>query len=337
VSALMLSWSTTATTTAVAPTADRVWYVPNPGSLDLQRMFERPEEWAHARALIDVFQFTQQHTYRTPDAVTGPNFYDPLVRAGAFRALAQWKKKIALGVGAVKPQYCTADATGMQKAIAETSDAVNAIRAGGGPVSYLLMDEPFLSGRLPECGGPGLGQTADRLRTYMTAVGGAFPDTRIGLIEAYPSFSADEFASMLALLQQRGVLPAFLQLDVDLLAVPRSRRDLTADVRRMHQLCIEYGIPFGLILWGYNGDADALFARDANTLADAFRVAFPTWADLPDQLVVQSWAESSTGQRITPSNLPEDRPYTLTNILWQQYRRFRGETAAGTLGSAVPR
>ena len=33
---------------------DRVWYVPNPGTLDLLRMFEHPEEWTRARQLIAV-------------------------------------------------------------------------------------------------------------------------------------------------------------------------------------------------------------------------------------------------------------------------------------------
>ncbi len=37
--------------------ADRIWFGPAPGALDYRELFERPEEWARARALVNVFQF----------------------------------------------------------------------------------------------------------------------------------------------------------------------------------------------------------------------------------------------------------------------------------------
>src|SRR5690242_2034774 len=65
----------------------QLWFSPNPGSLDLLRMFEQPEEWARARGLTSVFNFTQQHTFNTALPVVGPNSYAALVRVGAFRQL----------------------------------------------------------------------------------------------------------------------------------------------------------------------------------------------------------------------------------------------------------
>jgi hypothetical protein len=316
--------------------ADRVWYVPNPGSLDLLRMFEHPEEWRTAAKLIDVFQFTQQHTFAAPDSTFAPNSYDALVRVDAFRTLMRWGKHIALGVGAVKPFFCTPDASGMQRSLQETLKAVQAIEAAHGTVTYLLMDEPFLSGRAPVCDGPNLPATADRLRPYVTGVRAAFPALQIGLIEAYPSFVPAEFSQMLSSMSDRGIDPAFLQLDIDIRAVPRSGRDLTADLRELKRICEARGVPFGIILWGYNGEADALFAQDLHTLGQAVFKAFPAWSEFPQQFVVESWAVSSTGLAITPANLPETRAHTLTNILLNEYRFFRSATGPPT-GIAVPR
>lgn len=323
-------------TATAKPSTDGIWLVPNPGSLDLLRMFEHPEEWTRSRQLMQVFQFTQQHTYATPDAIVGPNSYDALVRAGVFAALTKWGKKIALGVGAVKEFYCTDDSSGMDTAIALSEAAIRAVNAAQGQVGYLAMDEPFLSGRAVRCGGPDLAPTADRLQTFMSSVRRVFPSVQIGLIEAYPSFAPDDFGRMLDLMTARGVRPAFVQLDVDIRAV-RPPRDLTADLRQIRSIVAAAGIPFGLIVWGYNGDADALFARDAYTLANAFAKAFPTWQDMPEQLSIQSWSPSTTGLLITPSNLPESRPYTLTNILLDLYRRFRGGNPASAVDVAIPR
>jgi len=316
--------------------SDGIWYVPNPGSMDLLRMFEHPEEWSRSRQLIHVFQFTQQHTFTPPDPIVGPNYYDALVRAGVFAKLTQWGKQIALGVGAVKEFYCTNDSSGMDTSIRRSADAIRAVTAAQGRVSFLAMDEPFLSGRAPQCGGPDLEPTADRLQTYVTSIKRDFPSVQIGLIEAYPSFSPDDFRNMLDLLGARGIRLAFVQLDVDIRAV-RPPRDLTADVRAIRSVVADRGIPFGLIIWGYNGDSNALFARDAHVLEDAFIQAFPTWSEMPEQISIQSWSPSATGLLLTPSNLPESQPYTLTAILLDVYRRLRGGTPARGTDTAVPR
>jgi hypothetical protein len=303
---------------------DRVWYVPNPGTVDLLRMFEHPEEWTRARQLINVFQFTQQHTF-TSDAIIGPNTYQALVRVDAFRKLTRWGKKTALGVGAVKEFYCTADASGMNAAIDGTLKAVAAVKAAGGAVYYLAMDEPFVSGRSKTCGGPALEPTADRLRTYMTAVQSALPRVRIGLIEAYPFSSADDIERMLDLMVARGVSPAFLRMDVDWHALHEG--EFQRDMRRLQASAHSRGLAFGIIITGYNGNADPLFAVDAYGIANLMLATFPDWKSMPDQIILDSWVQSSSGLNITPSNLPEDRAYSGTNLLLNLYRRLRGHYA----------
>jgi hypothetical protein len=320
---------------AVLPVnADRIWFTPVPGAVDYRRLFEHPEEWDRARSVIRVFKFYQQHTQTPAPSIVGPNSYDALVRAGAFRALSKWGIKTALEVGAVKAFWCTPDASGMQASIRATLDSVKAVQDAGGNVAYLAMDEPWVSGRQRACGGPALEPTADRLQTYMSAVRAAHQSIRLGLIEAYPFSSAAEVERMLVLLRERGVAPAFLHLDVDWHALKPGQ--FAAEVPRIAATVRARGIPFGIIIWGYNGDADPLFASEAADVANLVAQTFQTWEQMPDQIVFQSWAVSQSGLLITPSLLPEERLYTHTNLLWDLFRRLLG-SMGGNTGRAVPR
>lgn len=313
-----------------------IWFCPGPGTLDYPHLFDRPDQWRHAREAVSVFKFYQQHTSSVSDAVNGPNTYDALVRAGAFSKVIAWGKKIALEVGAVKEFYCTPDASGMNRAIADTLASVHAVERAGGKVSYLAMDDPFAAGRAAVCGGPALQPTADRIATYVSGVRAAGVSASIGMIEAYPFSSEPQIETMLELLRARAAAPAFLHMDIDLNAIRVFKVDMTGDLRRLKALCAAQNLPFGVIIWGNNGDADALYASDAGKLLNAVAEAFPTSSDLPDQIIVQSWAESRTGLRITPTNLPEDVAFTHTNLLWEFFRRLRGMTGAAN-GTATPR
>ncbi len=302
---------------------DRVWLAPAPGSLDYTRLFLAPGEWPDALRVVDVFKFYQQHTVSPPDAIVGPNTYDRLAQAGVFRTVTHgWRKKIALEVAAVKEFYCTPDGRGMQEAIEATLASVRAVQRGGGIVSYLAMDEPFLAGLSPQCGGPALVATADRLAVYMRGVGRVYPGIRVGLIEAYPSFTPDQLIEMAALMRARGLPLAFLHADIDLRGLRSGRDDIRGDLRRLSAAMAAVKLPFGIIVWGENGDADALFAADAMRLEAAVEEAFPRWDVVPPQLIVQSWAESSTGLRITPANLPQGRADSLTGLLLRVYLRL---------------
>jgi hypothetical protein len=310
--------------------ADRLWFCPSPGSIDYLQLFENPDGWPLARQLISVFKFYQQHTQTPAPDIVGPNTYDALARAGAFRLLGEWKKKIAIEAGAVKEFYCTPDASGMNESIANTVASIRSVQAAGGAVSYLSMDDPFASGQAPVCGGPALEPTADRIATYVQGVHGAYPAVQIGFSEAFPLTSEPNLERALDLLIGRGVTPAFLHADVDSRALTKAGADFTRDMRALRQACRARGVAFGIIAWGYNGDADALYAADVGYMADEIAKAFPTWLDMPDNLVVQSWAVSSTGLLITPSNLPESQLYTHTSLLRELWHQFRGQTGPPT-------
>jgi hypothetical protein len=309
------------------------WLSPGPGTLDYARLFEHPEEWPLAREVMSVFKFYQQHTQVPADPIVGPNSYDALVRAEAFSRLMQWKKKIAIEVGAVKEFYCTPDASGMRQAIAASVAAIQAVERAGGVVTYLAMDEPFVSGRAPVCGGPALEPTADRVATYVSGVQSARPSVQIGLIEAYPFSSAEAIENMLTLLSSRGFTPAFLHMDVDWhLSGPDA---LKRDMKRLQAFSGPRHVPFGIIITGYNGDADSLYAEDAGALTELTAETFGQWNAMPDHIILQSWVESRTGLRITPNNLPETQQYSHTQMLFGVLRRLRAGGAA--TGTAIPR
>ncbi len=330
--------SLTLTGRAATPVPDRMWFCPGPGTVDYIRLFEHPEEWRHARQLIQVFKFYQQHTQMPPDPIVGPNSYDALVRAGAFQALTKWGKTIALEVAAVKDYYCTPDASGMNAAIAGTVASAGSVARAGGTVTYLTMDDPFAAGRAPVCGGPALEPTADRVATYVKGVRAALPAVQVGWIEAYPFSSAEAIESMMAMLAARGALPAFIHMDVDMPFLVRTARtgDFVRDMRRLGQAASARSMQFGVIIWGSNGDADVLYTLDAERIVGALSETYPSWDAMPDHLIVQSWAESSTHLRITPTNLPETALYTHTNLLWDAFRRLRWQTGPST-GVAVTR
>jgi len=322
-----------ARTRSASPT-DRIWFCPGPGTLDYLSLFENPDQWRNARAVMSVFKFYQQHTRMPPEPIVGPNNYDALVRAGAFRMLQSWGKKTAIEVAAVKEYYCTPDGSGMAAAVTASIQSIHAVENAGGSVTYLAMDEPFVSGRLAVCGGPALEPTADRVATYVAGVRAAFPNVRIGLIEAYPFSTADALARVLVLLKDRNATPAFLHMDVDWHLAGSDA--FVRDMAKLKSASAGAGIPFGIIITGYNGDSDSLYAKDAYGISELVVRTFSSWTAMPDQLVLQSWAVSSSGLLVTPSNLPEGTRYTHTNMLADIYRRLRGANGPAT-GVAVPK
>jgi hypothetical protein len=298
-------------------------------------MFEHPEDWANARQLMDVYNITQQHTFEVPVPIVGPNTYHALVQVDAFRKLVRWHKKLSIGVGVVKDVYCTGDSTGMERAVSESTTAIEAVRAAGGTVDYLSMDEPWVSGREKKCGGPALEPTADNVAFYMAGVNRAYPSIKIGLIEAYPFSDANQIERMLDLLHARNVPPAFLHMDVDWHSLKPG--EFVRDMRRLQAACQSRQVAFGIILTGYDGDADALFALDVMGIAHQMAEAFLQWSDMPNHIMLDSWVQTGTGLNITPSNLPESRRYTHTYMLLDLYRYLRGVDGTVPLGTAVPR
>ena len=322
--AIALSLAIVTTNAAPWPwPGDRIWFTPGPGTIDMLRLFEAPDEWPLARQTIDVFKFYEGQTLTAGTPGDGPNRYDAFVRADAFRKLLRWGKRIAIEAPAVKEQFCTADDSGMKAAVDATLESIRNVRAGGGVVTYVAMDEPFAGGLVRRCGGVDFSTTADRLAVYIPAVRRAFPGIRVGLIEPYPLFNPSQFAEMLRLLRDRGQSVDFLHIDPSQPTTEVAHEAFSRDLIHLAELATEYRIPYGVILWGADSDADAIYGASALKSADALAHTFRSWDVMPEHVIIQSWALSSTGQFITPSNLPESSSYTHTWLVNQIYQMLR--------------
>ena len=76
--------------------AQQVWISPpaSENGQSLRALFEHPDEWRETRSLVDVLFYT--------DLNFNKQFQDDELRAW-FTQLQQWKIKLAMEVGAVKP------------------------------------------------------------------------------------------------------------------------------------------------------------------------------------------------------------------------------------------
>jgi len=296
------------------PDPPRVWFTPGPGTLDMLRLFEMPDEWAEARARISVFKFYRSQLLDEPDPMVGPNTYDALRRVDALRTITRvWQKRIAIEVSAVKDFTCTDDMSGTDGEIRRALEAIRAVRAAGGEVAYLALDEPFTATvQSPRCGGRDLGPTLDRLERFFAGVRLGAPRVQIGLIEQFPTSSGAEVLDDVRLMIARGIRPAFFHLDADLNALPKGSGRFEREIPALADALEAEGVPFGVIFFGHDGDSDERYTKDALAYVRRAAKALPR---LPRDIVFQSWARSKAGRWVTPRNLPEWAPDSHTALV----------------------
>ncbi len=305
-----------------------VWFSPAPASLDFRDLFfdERSNPavaWPQARDAVDVFKFYAAQLLDQHDQA-GSNTYGSLADVRAFLKLVGWRKEIALEVAAIKGYSCdTAEGVATLASV-----LIERVQADDAWVTWLALDEPFLSAfyecRISEDRAAGL--VAD----FITRVKARHPKVKVGLIEAYPTFSVDQIARFVQSLAERRTPLAFLHLDVDMAAVRTAPAgaapDVVADLRALDRFAAAQRLPFGFIVWGSAGTSDRDYFESAvNDGLDTLRQAFGTWAGMPDHLIFQSWTADPAGRSIVPPNLPERTPYTHTFLVDFGLRCLRGQ------------
>lgn len=303
--------------------AAEVWFTPNPESPDFLDLFKKPSLWSKARSQVSVIKLgPQQSGSNNP---TSTNTLAELKAVNAFRLLSQWGIKLAIEVPALKPWDCDG-----QKAAKMTLQLVENIRRAGGEVSYLSMDEPYVSG-IVFCKDT-MEAAAAKTARYMKEIERNEPQLQVGDIEVYPYFRIDQLKAWLTALEKNGVRPANFHLDVNVHRFDLSPDiNLTADLRSLRAYLNSRKIPFGIIFWsGYNPEPTdrAYFDR---TMSWTKRVHAAI--GIPDQVIIQSWVIRSSprctdtdpscypnklhctsedpagcGRPTVPINLPENAP-----------------------------
>jgi hypothetical protein len=281
---------------ACAPSR-QVWFTPNIGSPDLADLFTRPEAWSVARGRIDVFKFyaAQLIDDGVVCAACGPNRPGALERAGAIARLGEWRIAVAIEAGAVKAWDCRAELT-TPVALA----AGRRVRALGGQVRYVALDEPLLGGA--QCGlGPE--ESLRRTTAFARAVRAEDPGLAVGDIEPYPVIPADVLIEWVQGLRREGAATAFFHLDVDRAHAARLASDVVGDMQSLREACRAAGIPFGVILWGDDGTSDRAYTESALRWTETVAGAL---GGFPEHTLFQSWVASPDGAQRVPTNLPEN-------------------------------
>jgi hypothetical protein len=284
------------------------------GSSDYATLFSKTEQWNTARSKINVFKFYTQNVLDDPCRICAGNTLSELAGVHAFQVLGQEGIAIAVEVGAVKEWGCTSDGT---YGVART--VIQNIRADGGTVSYLAMDEPLLGGRIEvnntTCGFQ-MEQSAGVTADFMEKAKTEYPLMIVGDIEPYPEFSVSELERWLITLQGKKATPAFFHLDVDMERVRVEKQNVKDDLRSLSQFCLAQDIPFGVIFtstWRAAGSDKSYYD---STLAWVRTVKEAIGE--PQQVIFQSWqGPAKDGINEVPVNLPEGDPaiYSHTRLL----------------------
>jgi len=288
-----------------------VWIGPPP--LDngrcLRELFEKPEQWAEARAGVDVLTYADHHLQR--------QFTDDELRAWLPR-LDAWGVRLSLETGAVKPWGPTAET-----AFAAERPIWERVQRLGGTLHAVAMDEPLCCAReqihVPD------DDAARETAAFVALVRKHFPGVRVGDIEPYPSIPLADHVAWIAGLEKRladlGVRGLdFYRLDVDWVHFVVHNRGSWREVKQLELHCRERKLPFGLIYWA--ADYPALekrgMADDAtwyvSTMQQGYDYALVDGA--PDQIVLQSWVN---GPRRTVSDTAE---FTFTRTVRDFVRTF---------------
>jgi len=288
-----------------------VWMGPpgHDGGRCFRALFEHPEQWAQTRQAIDVLLYTDLNLKK--------QFTDDELRRW-FAQLRDWRLKLAMEVGAIKPWGLTGEKTFQ----AERANWERIERLGGN-VYAIAMDEPLLCCRLHihKSDEYAVEETAN----YIALVRKHFPRLLIGDIETYPSIPLadhlkwiDALQKQLAAKQVRGL--DFYRLDVNWANFVAQDRGSWLDVRQLERECRKRKLPFSLIYWAstYPALQRRGLADDSTWYVSIMQQGYDyaLLQGAPEQYVIESWVSAPS------QSVPETAPWTFTRSVLDFSRRF---------------
>ncbi|MEW6360048.1 MAG: hypothetical protein AB1696_27175 [Planctomycetota bacterium] len=289
-----------------------VWMGP-PGADNgkcLRELFAHPDQWQETRSLIDVLFCT--------DLQFNKLFTDDELRAW-FAMMKQWKLKLGMEVGAIKPWGQTGEKTfNIERPMWER------VQQLGGEIHAIAMDEPLVCCRMhikkPD------DYAVQETAAYIALVRKHFPQILVGDIETYPSIPLkDHFwwietlNKRLAELNVRGL--DFYRLDVNwVVFVVRNEEGNWKEVRELERHCRGKGMPFSLIYWasGYPAMKKKGLADDSTWYVSIMQQGYDyAMVDgAPDQYVIESWVGAPS------RGVPETNEWTFTRSVRDFCTRF---------------
>ncbi len=209
-------------------------------------------------------------------------------------------------------------------------DILNRIKAVGGVVSYIALDEPFYYGNLYSGSNAchfSDSRIAQDVEDYMRSMRTVFPDVLVGDIEPIQS-GVDITLYMNWLETYKSVTGSnfpFFHLDFDW-----SRVTWPTDAKTLETFSHQQGIQFGIIYFGnYNDGSDAEWLGHAEQRMVTYEAEY---GGKPDHVIFQSWHDHPDYV------LPESHNDTFTHLILR-YLRTRTTlsmtTSAGSTGSLI--
>jgi hypothetical protein len=295
-----------------------LWFCPSPGTPDWRALAD-PATFAMLAADCDALQLYQDQLLEAPmPPARSPRSALPPHGWNTWRAFRDWG---ILPMAALHRLPVIVEAPGLKEW--SDSPAVYAdrilesariARRIGGAISAISLDEPWnaaMNIRQPPWP---FDQALAHLDEMRRLVRINEPDLVIGLIEPYPALTVDTLCASIT-----QFAPAFFHLDIDFRAARQAATlaMIQREVARVADCCRTAGVPFGIIIWGYDEDTAETFMRSAQTLLAAIQHAVLrgelAW---PDRLIVQSWSATSIlGPRLIPPTLPPDGATSLWGLL----------------------
>ncbi|HPA18831.1 MAG TPA: hypothetical protein PLU30_13865 [Verrucomicrobiae bacterium] len=282
-------------------------------------LFEKPDAWKETRSLIDVVMYTDLNLKR--------HFTDEDLRKW-FAQLAEWKLRLAMEVGAIKPWGLTGE-----KTFSREKPNWERLQGLGANLYAIAMDEPFLCCRehIHKPDDYAVQETA----SYIALVRKHYPQLLIGDIETFPSIPVadhvwwiDALNKRLAELGVRGL--DFYRLDVNWANFIVQDKGSWPDVRKVEQFCRSKKMPFSLIYWASGQPLlKKIGLADESTWYISIMHqghAYAMAQGKPDQYVIESWIGEP------PRCVPETDEWTFTRSARDFCRTFVRPKAPGGAG-----
>jgi len=249
------------------------------------------------------------------DSYTLPNSLTDTQIRQVFAELSRRNIALAIEWGPVAPSStCGTSVEGFGSTI-DAAFIVNRIKALGGNLQYIAMDEPFFYASLYN--GPHAchwtpAQIAQNAVQNIATMKAAFPGLVVGDTEPvlndadYPGWLNQYAAWVDAWQAATGTPLAFLQSDVDW------SMNWRPNVENLRQVLVQRGVPFGMIYDGSDDTSDLNWTRDAELHFTSYETEGGV---TPDLVVFQSWANHP--QYV----LPETTPGSFTYLIDRYFRR----------------
>jgi len=306
----------TATTTAPLRLTERplVWFTPLPlrlsggrGSVDFMDLFTKDAPWGKAAARVQVFKLYGEWVVSSTDGELRQVVAD-LNRRGIA---------IAFEAGPLTPTAtCGIGGEGRVEGFGGPEEGLRIaerIKAAGGTVRLVALDEPFAFGHIYSgpnaCKWPAE-KIAQEVYDYIQGIKSVSPGVIVGDIEPlWAGLDVDELENWLdAYHAVTGTHLPFFHLDVDFAGRP----DWTEDAKELENFARERGIEFGII---YTGDWTDTSDGEWVAHAEERMVAYEAQAGgRPDHVIFQSWHDRPD------RSLPETDPTAFTHLINRYFR-----------------